>query len=130
MQVRDAMSTDVVTVGPTHTLRQVAKTMAARRVGSAVVLDGDRDEPGIITERDLVQALADGLDPDAEKVEQHLTGEIVVAAPDWSLEAAAQTMISGGFRHLVVCEDAEVVGIISVRDVVRLLARAPVSAGR
>ena len=119
MLVRDVMSPAVVTVGPTHTMRQVAKVMAARKVGAAVVHDPDADGPGILTERDMLEAIAEGQDPDTEPASSHLTRDAVVAAPDWPLMQAAQTMLSGGFRHLVVCEGDEVVGVLSVRDVLR-----------
>ncbi|MDT7570462.1 MAG: hypothetical protein QOE05_636 [Actinomycetota bacterium] len=119
MLVRDVMSPAVVTVGPTHTMRQVAKVMAAKKVGAAVVHDPDADGPGILTERDMLEAIAEGQDPDTEPASSHLTRDAVVAAPDWPLLQAAQTMLSGGFRHLVVCEGDEVVGVLSVRDVLR-----------
>jgi CBS domain-containing protein len=119
MFVRDVMSPAVVTVGPTHTMRQVAKVMAARKVGAAVVHDPDANGPGILTERDMLEAIAVGEDPDTELASSHLTRDAVVAAPDWPLLQAAQTMLSGGFRHLVVCEGDEVVGVLSVRDVLR-----------
>ena len=119
MLVRDVMTPAVVTVGPSHTMRQVAKVMAARKVGAAVVHDPDADGPGILTERDMLEAIAQGQDPDTEPASSHLTREAVVAAPDWPLLQAAQAMVSGGFRHLVVCEGDEVVGVLSVRDVLR-----------
>lgn len=119
MLVRDAMTPAVLTVGPTHTLRQVAQAMASRKVGAAVVHDPDADGPGILTERDMLKAVAEGVDPDTEPAAGHLTPEAVVAAPEWPLLQAAQTMLTGGFRHLVVCEGPEVVGVLSVRDVLR-----------
>ena len=119
MLVRDVMSPAVVTLGPTHTMRQVAQVMAAKKVGAAVVHDPEADGPGILTERDMLEAVADGQDPDTEPASSHLTRDAVVAAPDWPLLQAAQTMLSGGFRHLVVCEGDEVVGVLSVRDVLR-----------
>ena len=127
MQVRDAMSPDVLTVGPDHTLREAARRMSARKVGAAVVLDGDQDQPGILTERDLLDAVGQGQDVDAERVCDHLTSDIVVAHPDWGLEKAAAAMVSGGFRHLVVCEGTEVVGMLSVRDIVRVSTPETVS---
>jgi CBS domain-containing protein len=119
MQVRDGMSTVVVTVGPGHTLRAAARSMAARRVGAAVVLDPDAAGLGILTERDVLDAIGAGQDPDVEMVGDHLTSNAVFAAPDWSLEEAAVAMVRGNFRHLIVCEGSEMVGILSVRDVVR-----------
>lgn len=119
MQVREAMSTISLTVGPGHTLRAAARLMHERGVGSAMVLDGDQPGPGLITERDMLAAVGRGLDPDIEQVGDHLTSALVFAAPDWSLEQAACEMVRGGFRHLIVVEGGEVAGILSMRDVVR-----------
>jgi len=117
MQVRDAMNKAVLIVGPTHTLRQVAAQMTQRRVGSAVVLDPDGEGVGIMTERDVLNAIGRGLDPDVERAESHLTWDVVYANPVWTLEEAATAMVRGGFRHLVVLDDTEVLGVISVRDI-------------
>jgi len=117
--VRNAMSQTVLTIGPTHTLRQAAKMMAERKVGAAVVLDPDGEGPGILTERDVLESVAAGQDPDVEICGDHLTPDAVTAEPDWDLGRAAAAMVKGGFRHLVVCDEREVVGIISVRDIVR-----------
>jgi len=120
MHVRDGMSSVVLTVGPDHTLRQAAAQMAERRVGAAVVLDPDGMGPGIVTERDVLIAVGRGEDPDQERVADHLTSDLVFAAPDWSLEEAAVAMVRGGFRHLVVVDGGEIAGVLSVRDVVRV----------
>ena len=119
MQVREGMSEMVLTVGPGHTLRAVAGLMSERAVGAAVVMDPDGHGPGIITERDILESLGGGQDPDHESVADHLTRDVVFAAPDWSLEEAAAAMVRGGFRHLIVLERGETTGILSVRDVVR-----------
>jgi CBS domain-containing protein len=119
MQVRDGMSDVVLTVGPGHTLRQAAQQMARRKVGAAIVIDPDGEGPGIITERDILSSIAAGQDPDEEMVADHLTSNLVFAAPHWSLEQAASAMVRGGFRHLVVIEGSETAGVISVRDIVR-----------
>jgi CBS domain-containing protein len=119
MQVRDGMSKVVLTVGPQHTLREAARLMAERRVGAAVVLDPESPGPGIITERDLLEVIGRGQDADVERVADHLTSDIVFAAPDWSLEEAAVAMVRGGFRHLVVTDAGNVSGLLSMRDVVR-----------
>jgi CBS domain-containing protein len=119
MQVREGMSRTVLTVGPGHSLRAVAKLMSERRVGAAVVMDPDGHGPGIITERDILVAVGDGQSPDEETVDGHLTRDVVYASPDWSLEEAASAMVRGGFRHLIVLDGGETVGILSVRDVVR-----------
>src|SRR5436305_2328489 len=127
MQVSDAMSTEVLAIGPTHTLREAATRMSARKVGAAVVIDGDQNQPGILTERDILDALAQGQDVDGERVQDHLTSDIVVAAPDWPLEKAAAAMVGGGVRHLVVCRGSEIVGMLSVRDIVRVSVSETVS---
>lgn len=119
MQVRDGMSSLVLTVGPEHSLRDAARLMSERRVGAAVVVDPDSPGIGIFTERDLMDSLASGQDPDGERVGGHLTTSPVFASPEWSLEEAAVAMTRGGFRHLVVLDGGEVVGVVSMRDVVR-----------
>ena len=119
MRVREGMSRVVLTVGPGHTLRQAASLMAGRKVGAAVVVDPEGLGPGILTERDILESVAAGQDPDAEYVADHLTADVVAAAPEWSLEEAAVAMVRGGFRHLLVVEGGDTVGIVSVRDIVR-----------
>lgn len=128
MQVRDAMSRVVLQVGPDHTLRQSAQLMAARRVGSAIVIDPDGAGVGIITERDVLYAIGNGLDPDVERAANHITWDVVYAGPSWTIEEAAAAMVSGGFRHLVVLEGDEVLGVISVRDILRVWSQAHLAA--
>lgn len=123
MRVQDAMTKPVLSVGPHHTLRQVAREMARRGVGSAVVIDPESAGVGIITERDLLQAIGAGHDPDTERVAGHITWEVVYAVPDWTLPEAAMAMARGGFRHLVVLDGSEVLGVISVRDIMRVWAQ-------
>jgi CBS domain-containing protein len=119
MQVRDGMSSVVLTVNPGHSLREAAEAMAERRVGAAVVIDLEQPGPGILTERDILQSLGSGQDPDRERVSDHLSSQLTFAAPDWSLEAAAEAMVRGGFRHLVVVDGGAMIGILSMRDIVR-----------
>jgi CBS domain-containing protein len=123
LTARDAMSHTVLTIGPTHTLREAAQRMSKHKVGAVVVMDPDKDQPGILTERDVLDAVGQGQDVDTELVHAHLTGDIVVATPEWSLDQAAAAMLTGGFRHLVVCEGTEVVGMLSVRDIVGVWSR-------
>jgi CBS domain-containing protein len=120
MQVREGMSETVLTIGPRHTLRDAAAAMRRRNVGAAVVLDPDAPGPGVITERDILNAIAAGDDPDRELVSDHLTGDLTFASPDWSLEQAAAAMVRGKFRHLVVVNGGELAGILSMRDIVRV----------
>ena len=119
MQVRAGMSDVVLTVNPGHTLREAARAMAGRGVGAAVVMDPEQPGPGIVTERDILQSIGQGQDPDSERVSDHLSTDLTFAAPDWSLERAAEAMVRGGFRHLVVVEGSEMIGVLSMRDIVR-----------
>ena len=119
MYVRDGMNEVVVTVGPSHTLRVAAARMTDRHVGAAVVTGADQPAPAIITERDLLRAIGAGQDPDRELVGDHLSGQLIYAAADWSLERAAELMIAAGCRHVVVLDGSEIVGILSMRDIVR-----------
>lgn len=124
MQVRNAMSTNVLSIGPEHTLRQAAALMAQRRVGAAVVMDPDSAGMGILTERDILNAIGAGLDPDVERTSAHLTRDLVFAPPSWTLQEAASAMVRGGFRHLVIIDGDEPAGVISVRDIVRVWSDA------
>jgi CBS domain-containing protein len=119
MYVRAGMSEVVLTVGPGHTLREAARLMCRRNVGAAIVIDPDAHGPGVITERDILRSLAADEDPDTQLVADHLTADLTFAHPDWSLEQAAAAMVRGGFRHLVVVDGGELVGILSMRDIVR-----------
>ena len=119
MQVRDGMSDTVLTVGPGHSLRDASRQMADRNVGAAIVLDPEEPAPGIITERDVLLSVGAGEDPDSERVSDHLSANLTFAAPDWSLERAAEAMVRGGFRHLVVVAEGEIIGVLSMRDIVR-----------
>jgi CBS domain-containing protein len=125
MQVKDGMSNVVLTIGPSHTLREAARLMAERNVGAAIVVDPDTPGPGIITERDLLRSVAAGNDSDQELVGDHLTDDAIVASPEWSLDQAAEAMIEGGFRHLLVVEGSELRGVLSMRDIVRCWAKNP-----
>src|SRR5918992_393949 len=113
------MSETVLTVGPSHSLRDAARLMAERNVGAAIVLDPEQPGPGIVTERDVLISIGRGQDPDKELVADHLSANLTFAAPDWSLERAAEAMVRGGFRHLIVVDGGETVGVLSMRDIVR-----------
>ena len=124
MKVRDGMTALVLTIGPAHTLREAARLMSARRVGAAVVTDDQHAGVGILTERDILDSVGAGQDPDAEVAAGHRTVDVVFASPEWTLQQAAETMVRSGFRHLVVIEGGEVAGLLSMRDIVRVWAEA------
>ena len=119
MQVSEGMSSVVLTVGPDHKLRDAARQMAKRGVGAAVVMDPEEPGPGIITERDILNSIGAGESPDTEVVHDHLSGDPIFASPEWSLERAAEAMVRGGFRHLIVVDGGEIKGVLSMRDIVR-----------
>jgi len=119
MNVRDGMSDVVLILGPAHTLREAARQMSARRVGAAVVTDSEHAGIGILTERDVLDSVGAGQNPDTELVADHRTTDVVFAAPEWTLNHAADAMVRGNFRHLVVVEEHDVVGLLSMRDIVR-----------
>jgi CBS domain-containing protein len=127
MNVRDGMTKVVLSIGPAHTLREAARQMSAQRVGAAVVVDSAHPGIGILTERDILDSVGAGQDPDTEMVADHRTSDVVFASPDWTLEQAASAMSAGNFRHLIVVEDQDVAGLLSMRDIVRCWAAAGVS---
>ncbi len=119
MEVRDGMSGVVLTLGPGHTLRDAARMMTERGVGAAVVIDEEMPAPGVVSERDILNSLGRGEDPDTERVGDHRSDAVISAAPDWSLERAALEMSRRHIRHLVVVERGELIGVLSMRDIVR-----------
>lgn len=129
MQVREGMSEVVLTVGPSHTLREAAKMMVAKGVGAALVNDDELPVPCIVTERDILNSLGHGEDPDAELVSEHMSEGVVAASPEWSLEHAASEMSTRGIRHLIVFEGSELVGILSIRDIVRVWTSVGATSG-
>jgi CBS domain-containing protein len=120
MEVREGMSGVVLTLGRGHTLRDAARRMTERGVGAAIVVDEEEPGPGIVSERDILNSLGQGQDPDAELVGDHMSDSMITAAPDWSLERAAMEMSKRHIRHLVVVEGPEIVGVLSMRDIVRV----------
>ena len=129
MEVREGMSKVVLTLGPGHTLREAAKRMTDKAVGAAVVIDEEYPGPRIISERDILNSLGRGEDPDAARVGDHMSDTLIAAAPDWSLERAAMEMAKRHIRHLVVIEAGELVGILSMRDIVRVWTSEGATSG-
>jgi len=116
--VGDHMARDLVTVTPDELLGAAAKRMADRRVGAALILDGDR-LIGILSERDVLKAVGAG-GAEAAPVSAWMTSHPETIESDDSLDHAAVLMIHGGFRHLPVVDAGHVVGILSIRDLVRV----------
>jgi signal-transduction protein with cAMP-binding, CBS, and nucleotidyltransferase domain len=120
MEVRKGMSNIVLTLGPGHTLREAARQMTEKGVGAAVVLDEEQPGPGIISERDLLLSIGRGQDPDTERVGDHMSHQLITATPAWSLERAATEMAHRGIRHLVIVEHGDLVGVLSMRDIMNV----------
>src|SRR5262245_53055448 len=129
MLVREGMSDVVLTVGPDHSLREAAAQMASKGVGAALGSDDVTPVPRIVTERDILVSLGAGEDPDSERVSDHMSDSVIAAAPDWSLERAAAEMSRRGIRHLVVYDGAELVGVLSMRDIVRVWTSEGATSG-
>jgi CBS domain-containing protein len=123
------MSEVSLTVGPSHTLREAAAMMVERGTGAALVSDDESPTPGIVTERDLLISIGGGEDPDRERVGDHMSEKVLAAAPDWSLERAAAEMSRRGIRHLVVFDAGDLVGILSMRDIVRVWTSEGATSG-
>jgi CBS domain-containing protein len=123
MNIQDVMNTDLLTVAPESTLREAARRMSERNVGAALLVDAAIGSyPGIITERDLLNAIAAGHDPDVRRVADSATSDIVTVSADASLEQAAEKMMKRGFRHLLVVSGGDAVGIVSARDLLSALS--------
>ena len=119
--LRDIAIRHLVTVDPASSLRRVAQVMTDRGVGCAIAIEKER-VAGIITERDILHAVAQSKDMDSTKVADAMTRDVVSGAPGWDLIKAIKTMTDGGFRHLLVMELDDPVGIVSLRDLMDTMA--------
>ncbi len=111
-----------VTVAPSTSLRSVASVMRSRNVGSVLIVGDTGRLMGIFTERDLVRAVSDNVNLDSARVEDYMSKEPIVARPEDSIVSAAHKMVHHGIRHLPVVDDGgRLIGIVSMRDVLRHL---------
>ena len=124
---RTHMSRDLLTVEPTLPLTEVAKRMVAKDVGAVLVFD-DEGLCGILTERDVLRAVADGID-ESTLVRDRMTASPETLDADDTTQHAAVLMIHGGFRHLPVVEQGKVVGVLSIRDLMRVVLEDSVPRG-
>jgi CBS domain-containing protein len=110
----------VFTVTPGTSVAQLSQQLSARRIGSMLVLDGEGGVAGIVSERDLVRALAShGAKAMELEARQVMTRDVVTCDPDDSIDQVMQTMTSGRFRHLPVVRHGELLGLVSIGDVVK-----------
>ncbi len=117
----DLMTRDVLTVAPEDTLGEAATKMVDRRVGSVVVSDFGR-LIGILTERDMLRAIADRTHPSQARVREWMTAEPVTATESMPAARAARIMLENNFRHLPIVAGERAVGIVSIRDVAKWIA--------
>ena len=111
---------DVVTVAPSATVREIAAIISSRRIGAVVVTTAEKELAGIVSERDVVKAVASGGEAAlAMSAADIMTRDVTVASPKTTIDEAMAQMDAGYFRHLPVVDGGAMVGIISVRDVVR-----------
>ena len=109
------MTGSVFSIEPTMTVAEAATVMGERKIGSAMVMDGE-SVLGIFTERDIVRALGEHFDAAGHPVSEWMTANPTTVPPDTPVEEALRTMLDRGFRHLPVLEGERVVGIVSMRD--------------
>jgi CBS domain-containing protein len=122
MKIGPVISRTLLHVAPQDSLAEAASQMMARKVGSAIVMT--EAGPGIITERDVLRAVAAGSNLDAARVDEYMTHNAITAFEDWDLREAARRMTDGGFRHLIVLDlGGQVEGILSMRDLLLALLR-------
>jgi CBS domain-containing protein len=114
--IRDLMTSEVLTVAPEDTVGEAAEKMVARGVGSVLVSDYGR-LIGILTERDLLRAVADRIHSSEARVREWMTREPITVTQETPAEDAARTMLEHGFRHLPVVDGEQTIGIVSLRDV-------------
>ena len=121
MQVKDVMTQATVTESAADSLRSAAERMWRQQTGSLLVTDGGR-LIGIITERDVLRAVALGADPDRSSVDEVMTAEVFTVRPDMPLQEAAREMATRWIRHLPVLQGGQVLGVVSTRDVTGIFA--------
>lgn len=121
--VAELMNKGLLSVGPSTTVAEAATMMGERRVGSALVMDGD-SLLGIFTERDIVRALGEHFDAAKHQVAEWMTRDPITVPPDTPAKDALKTMLDGGFRHLPVKDGEQVIGVVSMRDLSRLESEA------
>lgn len=117
------MTKAAVTDAPDDTLAEAAAKMRAQQTGSLLIMEG-ASLAGIVTERDVLKVVGDGQDPKAVALRDVMTKDVVTIGPDESVQDAARIMFEKWFRHLPVTTGAgQVVGIISLRDLLSLVAQ-------
>ncbi|MDQ1534632.1 MAG: hypothetical protein QOF28_2393, partial [Actinomycetota bacterium] len=126
--VGEIMSSPVTTASAAETVAVAAARMRELKVGSVVVVDGDGRATGILTERDMLRVAAAGSDASTAKVSEWMTSEPYTVAPGVSAREAFATLAEHGYRHIPVVDAGKLVGIVSMRDLMRIAMIQPVGA--
>jgi len=123
MKVNTILSTrrsNVVTIEPDKTLRDVVLLLVQHQIGALVVVDAGGNLQGIISERDVIRAAAVHADPFALKVHEVMTRNVVVGVPQDDLWVVAHIMTERRFRHVPIVDDGKLIGIISIGDIMKV----------
>ena len=116
------ISRPAIFVLPGATLRTVAEVLTEEQVGVALVRGPNYRPIGIVSERDLVMALADDADPDTETAQNIMTAELETMSVDEPIQSMIQAMVADEIRHVPLLRGNEIAGVVSSRDLLRLLA--------
>ena len=128
MQLKEIMRSDVVDVEPAATLQEAAQAMKEGRISSVLVTE-DGYLIGILTERDMVKAVAEGIDTEITHVRDYMTPTPVAVGPDMTVEEGVAIMMEHGFRHLPIVDgERELKGVVSIRDLARAGIKLPADA--
>jgi CBS domain-containing protein len=128
MQLKEIMRVDVIDVEPAATLQEAAQAMKDGKISSVLVTE-DGYLIGILTERDMVKAVAEGIDTEVVHVRDYMTPTPVAVTPETTVEEGVQIMLERGFRHLPVVDgERELKGVVSIRDLARAGIRLPAEA--
>ena len=128
MQLKEIMRSDVEDVEPAATLQAAAQAMKEGKISSVLVTE-DGYLIGILTERDMVKAVAEGIDTEITHVRDYMTPTPIAATPETTVEEAVQIMMEHSFRHLPIVDgERELKGVVSIRDLARVGIKVPAEA--
>ena len=126
MKLSTVLSSKDATISTIHRdapVREAVAELGRRNIGALIVLDGDRNPVGMLSERDIVRELSAGRDPLTRAVDDLMTHDIVCGSPEDDVDAVLQTMTARRFRHLPVMDDGRLVGIVTIGDLVKCQLR-------
>jgi len=128
-RVRDFVIRELVTVEQTTPIAEIARQMSNQRVGSAIVVE-DGTLVGILTERDIVRVVAEGADPEKTPAADYMSRQVATIQADEVMAEAARVMIAEQIRHLPVVENEQLLGVLSIRNIVQWSVRQAQDEGR